>query len=151
MASVGNVSATPAVRKPTRPIKAPRMARCSVARTEAVQTETVSELDISKKENLRLKNELIRIKRTATELEKERDFYFQKLQQMDILFHNQEELNSEEFIQRIQGILYDEKPDVSSKSLVAHISPCSSPVMPLPTILSGQNKENANVSNSPLF
>ena len=135
------VSATPCVTK-TR--TSSRKSRCSVA-TVSRNTNT-NAINIEQKENQRLKREIVRIKNTATELEKERDYYFDKLHQMDQLFHSDID-SAEEFINRIQSILYDNVEPRNEE-------PSSPGPIPLPEKISPiiHDKENiGDVSTSPLF
>ena len=150
------ISATPCAKKART-----RIPRSSIARSDQVRKERPSASDLMRKENQRIKAELVRVKKTATELEKERDYYFNKLQQMDLLFHEESCENSEDFVQAIQAILYDSVPNSPCRDASEQPAAiaCTSPLAPLPEkikILSpsaddAKENQNGNVSCSPLF
>ena len=144
--NTASVSATPSVHKSRAPVS--RNPRSSVVATPKPKQNQSTALE---KENLRLKRELVHLKKAATAVEKERDFYFEKLREMDELFHNTElhTTTPDEFIQLIQCILY-ENMDSPTK-----LNPPSPGPVPLPDVIddvSTLDLENTtDVSNSPLF
>ena len=56
-----------------------------------------------------LNNEITTIKSSLVEIAKERDFYYSKLRDIEVLTSKQTNLNKDEFIKIIQNILFSSK------------------------------------------
>ncbi|ORX73506.1 hypothetical protein BCR32DRAFT_261927 [Anaeromyces robustus] len=111
-----NASAKKGVKKPlssvkprvvtSRPSTASSRSTPTTTRTTGVKTELEAEYQNTMNE---LSEEITGLKATVEALEKERDFYFGKLRDIEVLIQNQIELapiECQEFMKEIQTILY---------------------------------------------
>ena len=135
-----SVSATPAAN--SKRTAMPSAVIAKKTRSSVTASEPSPALQSFQKENLRLKEEVVKVKRIAKTLEKERDFYFSKLQQMDFLFHNSNYNTEDPFIQLLQTIIYSDKEDASTEK---KSSQKSAPVT------DKENEHYVNVSSSPIM
>jgi len=139
------VSATPAAPKSASKVVPTPMtqARSSRPRSSTVNQEHQSQFSRTKsKEAQTLKDELAKMKRIAKALEKERDYYFAKLQQMDLVCQSQSNLD-DPFAKTIQRILYADEEVQQKKVAPEPIKPCDENVNP--------QMISSHVSSSPLF